>query len=98
MRKKCLLVCEPPNVNTGFGIVSRVLSKALSQEFDTTLFATGGKGNNVITQELFDTFKFKAVIPTYSDNAHGTSFFDIKAREIEPDVIYIYYDTGSVGE
>lgn len=88
-KKRCLLVCEPPTVNTGFGVVSRVLSRALCSEFDTMLFGTGGKGNSVLTQELFDEYKFKAAVTTYPDNAHGTNFFDLKAREFEPDVIYI---------
>lgn len=98
MKKKCFLICEPPNVNTGFGIVSQVLAKALTAEFDTMLFATGGRGNSVLTPDLFSDWHFKSACTTFQDNAHGTNFIDMKLREYEPHVVFMYYDTGSIAE
>src|ERR1035437_11146451 len=94
-RRKLVAIMDPPGTQTGFGTVADAILPALSSEFDVTLFATGGYGDKFNIQTL-DKWGVKDCQNTPEGNAHSYHLVDgvIKARD--PEVIFIYKDTGSV--
>lgn len=95
-KKRMLLIMEPPTANSGFGTVSKAICPALAQEFDCTLLATGGYGMDCA--EGLDKYGIGPWMPTTKDNVHGINGLDTFLNELNPDVIFSYYDIGSIFE
>lgn len=97
-KPKLLAIMEPPTVNTGFGTVAKAIIPALAKEFEIHLLAAGGYGDKCVTSELFEGYGVDQVIITGKDNVHGIPLIDPLLNNLNPKVIFSYYDVGSVWE
>jgi len=97
MKRKLLYIAEPPTVNSGFGVVSQQIVPALAQEFDIHALCTGGYGPKCL--EGLKDYGVSMATWTDSNNLHGIPQLNNEIlKKYEPDVIFTYYDIGSVME
>jgi len=94
--KNLLYIGEPPTVNTGFGTVSKGILPYLAKEFKVTAFCVGGYGKDCLTE--IGKYGVTDAIITEPDNPHSLHMVDGILKQQQPDVIFIYKDTGSVWE
>jgi len=97
VKKKLLYIAEPPTVNTGFGVVSQQIVPALATEFDIHALCTGGYGQKCL--EGLADYGVQRATWTEPSNMHGIPQLNNEVlKKFEPDVIFTYYDVGSVME